>query len=89
MAKTAMTDSERRELEQLITDFLEQAVSDEYAHTILESECDDGNTLLENIVQNVLDTSAWEEEQHYNDSDIRYAIGRELIRLIERTSDYA
>ena len=47
MAKTAMTDSERRELEQLITDFLEQAVSDEYAHTILESECDDGNTLLE------------------------------------------
>ena len=90
MSKTSMTDSERKELEQSITYFLEQAVSDEYARTILESEYnDDGDTLLDNIVENVLETSAWEEEHRYNDSDIRYAIGRELINLIERTSDYA
>ena len=74
-----MTVTERNELETLITEITEAAVSDEYARSLLESE-NDGKTLMEDIVQNVLETSAWADEHCYNDSDIRYAIGRELLR---------
>lgn len=45
---------------------------------ILEQE-DAENTLMEDIIQNVLETSAWEDEGYYNEDDIRLAIGRELM----------
>lgn len=78
---TNMTAAERNELETLITELTEAAVSDEYACPLLESE-NNGKTLMEDIVQNVLETSAWETEHRYNDSDVRYAIGRELLRRL-------
>lgn len=34
---------------------------------------------MEDIIQNVLETSAWEDEGYYNEDDIRLAIGRELM----------
>ena len=64
---------------------LESAVSDEYANQILESENEQtGKTLMDDIIQNVLDTSGWEESRSYNDSDVRYAIGRELIYRLSK-----
>lgn len=34
---------------------------------------------MEDVIQNVMETSAWEDEGYYNDDDIRLAIGRELM----------
>ena len=75
-----MTVEERRQIEYEVTKIMESATSSEYAKYILEQE--DGvteNTLLEDIIQNVLETSAWEDEGYYNEDDIRLAIGRELM----------
>ena len=56
------------------------AASDEYADRILSSVSPEtGISLMDDIVQNVLETSAWVDEGFYNDSDVRLAIGRELM----------
>ena len=78
--KRIMSKEERKAIEVLIAKILSDAVSDDYARYMLESEdeCTE-NTLMEDIIQNVLETSAWEDEGYYNDDDVRLAIGRELI----------
>ena len=64
-----------------ITSIMKNAISEDYVGEILEHTCKDTeSSLMEDIIQNVLDTSAWEEDGHYNEDDIRLAIGRELIR---------
>ena len=62
-----------------ITRIMTMATSDEYARYILEHEDENGTSLMADIVQNVLETSAWEDEGYYNEFDIRLAIGRELM----------
>lgn len=75
-----MNKEQRRDIERLITKIFSDAVTDEYARCMLESEdeCTE-NTMMEDVIQNVLETSAWEEEGYYNEDDIRLAIGRELM----------
>lgn len=75
-----MTKEERRTIKRLITKILSSAVSDEYVRYILEQydECTE-NTMMEDIIDNVLTTSAWEEEGYYSEDDVRLAIGRELM----------
>ena len=78
-----MTTEERKQIEYEVAEVMRNAVSSEYARYILEYEDEETEkTLMEDIIQNVLDTSAWEDEGYYNEDDIRLAIGRELmIRL--------
>ena len=78
--KRKMSKEERREIERLITKIFGDAVSDDYARCMLESEdeCTE-NTMMEDIINDVLETSAWEDEGYYNEDDVRLAIGRELI----------
>ena len=73
-----MNKEEKIQLENRITRIMQVAVSDDYAGRILEHTNESGTTLMEDIVQNVLETSAYEDEEYYNDDDIRLAIGREL-----------
>ena len=76
----AMTTEERKQIELEVTEIMRSATSSEYARYILEQEDEvTENTLMEDIIQNVLDTSAWEDEGYYNEDDIRLAVGRELI----------
>ena len=76
----AMTVEERKQIEYEVTEIMRSATSSEYARYILEQEDEaTENTLMEDIIQNVLDTSAWEDEGYYNEDDIRLAIGRELM----------
>lgn len=70
---------EERQICYEITAIMTKAVSDEYARYILEHEDENGNELMADIVQNVLETSAWEDEGYYNEYDIRLAIGREIM----------
>ena len=75
-----MTAEERKQIEDEITRIMRSATSDDYARYILEDEDEvTKNTLMEDIIQNVLETSAWEDEGYYNEDDIRLAIGRELM----------
>ena len=75
-----MTVEERKQIEYEVTEIMKSATSSEYARYILEQEDEvTENTMMEDIIQNVLDTSAWEDEGYYNDDDIRLAIGRELM----------
>lgn len=75
-----MTKTERNEIEFQVTEIMRSATSSEYARYILEQEDDvTGNTFMKDIIENVMETSAWEDEGCYNDDDIRLAIGRELL----------
>ena len=75
-----MNNDERKQIEYEVAQIMKSATSDEYGRYILEQEDEvTENTLMEDIIQNVLETSAWEDEGYYNEDDIRLAIGRELI----------
>lgn len=75
-----MTKTERKEIEFEVSEIMRSAVSSEYARCILEQKDDvTGNTFMEDVIKNVMETSAWEDEGYYNDDDIRLAIGRELM----------
>ena len=72
--------NERKELELEITEMMKKSIGNDYVRYILQHKSEEtGNALMEDIVQNVLDASAWEDEGYYNDDDIRLAIGRELM----------
>ena len=76
----AMSNDERKQIEYEVTKIMRSATSDDYTRYILEQEdVITENTLMEDIIQNVLETSAWEDEGYYNEDDIRLAIGRELM----------
>lgn len=71
---------ERKAIEREITAIMTKSIGSDYVRPILGHRNEDtGDTLMDDIVQNVLDTSAWEDEGYYNDDDIRLAIGRELM----------
>ena len=74
-----MNSQERKQIEHEVTEVMRNSASDEYARYILEHEDENGTSLMEDIIQNVLETSAWEDEGYYNEYDIRLAIGRELM----------
>lgn len=75
-----MAKTERKEIEVEVSVIMRSAVSSEYSRYILEQENDvTGNTFMEDVIKNVMETSAWEDEGYYNDDDIRLAIGRELM----------
>lgn len=75
-----MNKEQREQIELEIAKIMQNAVSSEYSTYILEQEDNTtGNTLMEDIVQNVMETSAWEDEGYYNEDDIRLSIGRELM----------
>lgn len=64
---------------------MKEAVSDEYYLTILNSHDGAGGctgSILSEIVEDVLECSGWKENGCYSESDVRYAIGRVLMRRI-------
>ena len=81
--KRKMSKEERKQIERLITRIFRDAVTDDYARYMLESEdeCTE-NTMMEDIIDDVLEMSAWEDEGYYNEDDIRLAIGRELMNRL-------
>ena len=77
-----MDKAERKQIEWLIWYVLRQAVSDDYASTILNHDFnmeEETDTIMEGIVHDVMETSAWEDEGYYNEDDVRLAIGRTLL----------
>lgn len=75
-----MNKEERKQIEYEITKIMQGATSSEYARYILEQEdYITGKTFIEHVIQDVMETSAWDANGYYNDDDIQFAIGRELM----------
>lgn len=82
-----MTKSEKIWMENEIRNQLRCAVSDEYDNRILDYEVsnDDGDikvTVMDMIIGDILETSAYSDEGYFSSSDLRYAIGRTLCKII-------
>ena len=73
----------KNELAREIQDMLCKSISDDYTNYILEHK--DGLTnisIIDDIIANVLETSAYADEGYYNYDDIKLAIGRVLIQRL-------
>ena len=72
-----MNKHEKKLIELEITQVMRMAVGSDYARYILEHENEETeNTFMDDVIDNVMETSAWEDEGYYNEDDIRLAIGR-------------
>lgn len=78
-----MSKEDRKIIENEITQIMRSAVSSDYARYILEEECEDGFTFMDDVIADVITSSAWEDEGDYNDDDIRLAIGRVFMSRME------
>lgn len=75
-----ITEEQRKELKNDIVNIMNKAISSEYINKILSQyDCTSAENFLDAVITNVLETSAWEDEEYYNEDDIRLAIGRELV----------
>lgn len=78
-----MTVAERKELERQIQEVLQKSVSSDYVRTMLETYSEPSSySLLEDIADNVLETSGWYDEETYNEDDIRLSIGRVILERL-------
>lgn len=80
-----MKKEEKKLIEIEISQVMRNAVGSDYARYILEERERDeeynyiGNTFMDDVIEDVMHSSAWDDEGYYNDDDIRLAIGRVLM----------
>lgn len=75
-----MSKEEKKIIENEIRMIMQNAVSSEYARYILEHENEETeSTFIDDVIEDVMCASAWDEEGYYNDDDIRLSIGRILM----------
>lgn len=75
-----MKKEEKILIEAEIAQIMRSAVSSDYARYILDDKGEDGEAaIMEDIIEDVMCSSAWDDEGYYNDDDIRLAIGRVLM----------
>lgn len=74
-----MNKEQRKEIEMNVYMIMMHCASSEYARCILEQEDNETEqTFMDAVIEDVMCSSAWNDEGYYNDDDIRLAIGREL-----------
>lgn len=71
-----MNKEEKEIIENEVRMIMQKSISSDYTRYILEHENENDKTFMEDVIDDVLETSAWEDEGCYNDDDIRLAIGR-------------
>ena len=80
-----MNKEDRKIMENEIRIILMGAISSEYVRYILEYAEEDengeqiGETFIDDVIEDVICSSAWDDEGYYNEDDIRLSIGRVLI----------
>ena len=77
-----MNEVQKKEIKMLINKIMIDAVSSDYASYILE-HTKKRKTFVDDVIEDVMCASAWEEEGYYNDDDIRLAIGRVLMERLK------
>lgn len=79
-----MKKEEKKMLEIEIMQIMRSAVGSDYARYILKDKGEDGeSTIMEDVIDDVMCASAWDDEGEYNDDDIRLAIGRVLMDRLD------
>ena len=80
-----MSNEDKKIIENEIRMILMGAVSSEYVgYTLEDKEKNEdyeeiGNTFMEDVIEDVICSSAWDDKGCYNEDDIRLAIGRVFI----------
>ena len=80
-----MSKEDRKIIENEIRMTLTKAVGNDYVRYILRHVEEDedgekvGRTFMEDVIDDVMCSSSWDEEGYYNDDDIRLSIGRVLM----------
>lgn len=73
---------QKKEIKMLINKIMTSAVSSDYASYILE-HTKKRKTFVDDVIEDVMCASAWEEEGYYNEDDIRLSIGRVLMERLK------
>lgn len=77
-----MNNQQRKEIEMLTYKIMAGATSSDYARYILE-HTKKRKTFLDDVIEDVMCASAWDDEGYYNDDDIRLAIGRIFMERLK------
>lgn len=78
-----MNKEEKKIIENEIRMIMQNAVSSEYVRYILEHENEETeSTFMEDVIDDIMCSSAWDEEGYYNFDDIRLSIGRVLMERL-------
>lgn len=76
-----MNEKEMKEIRFRIVEIVSFATGTEYARQILgHKREEDDTTFIEDVVNDVISSSGLCDGRHYNDDDIRLAIGRVLTK---------
>ena len=76
-----MNEKQRKELEMLVYEIMVGATSSDYARYILE-HTKKRRTFMDDVIDDILCASAWEDEGYYSDDDIRLAVGRIFLERL-------
>ena len=74
-----MTSDERMNMEATILYHLTLTMDDEAAIKVADSKNSKGVSVMEDVIDDIKTSSDWENDGHYNDDDVRLAIGRVLM----------
>ena len=78
-----MNKEEKKIIENEVEMILRNAVGSQYARYILEHENEKtGIIFMEDVIEDVMCASAWDDKEYYNDDDIRLSIGRIFIERL-------
>lgn len=75
-----MSKEMRKCVEAEIRVILAESVTNEYVDHIVSCEFEDGQSVMDEIIQNIIETSEWEDTGFYSENDARLSIGRVLMR---------
>ena len=77
-----INNEQRKEIEMLTYKIMAGATSGDYARYILE-HTKKRKTFLDDVIDDVMCASSWNDEGYYNDDDIRLAIGRIFMERLK------
>lgn len=76
-----MDNEQRKEIEMLVYKIMTDATSSDCARCILE-HMKKRRTFMDDVIDDVMCASAWNDEGYYNNDDIRLAIGRVFMERL-------
>lgn len=78
-----MTSDEKMDMQATILYHLSLAMDDEAAIKVADSKMKNGETVMDAVMEDIKTSSAWEDDGHYNDDDVRLAIGRVIMACLD------
>ena len=77
-----MTPNEQIDMQANILYHLNLAIGEEAAMKLVDAKVTNGETLMDAVMEDIKTSSDWEENGHYNDDDVRLAIGRVMMKQL-------